>query len=127
MLYLEYNGKKYDVGTKVKVNTYRYGEQIMTVRIGGVTGLELHNHNLSMPIRTGMANVISEIVEPIEVQTVSSKPSNGPSPGATDIGCIWYIIIMLGGAIFNDRWLIWIFATIIFVLWSKGIFNKRKK
>ena len=27
---------------------------------------------------------------------------------------IWYIIIMVGGAIFNDRWLIWIITTIIY-------------
>lgn len=27
---------------------------------------------------------------------------------------VLYIIVMVGGAIFNDRWLIWIFATVIF-------------
>ena len=28
---------------------------------------------------------------------------------------ILYIVVMLGGTIFTDRWLIWIFATVVFV------------
>lgn len=37
---------------------------------------------------------------------------------------IWYIIIMLVGAVFNDRWLIWIIATII---WRKHINRKSRR
>lgn len=29
-------------------------------------------------------------------------------------GTLWYAIIMIGGAIFNARWIIWIIATIIY-------------
>ena len=127
MRYLEYNGKKYDVGTKVKVNTSWYGEQIMVVRFGGVTGLELYNQNLSMPIRVGMASLIIEIVEPVEIQTPLPTSSSRTPPAVTDVGWVWYIIIMFGGLFFNDRWLIWIFATVYFILWINGFLNGGKK
>lgn len=43
------------------------------------------------------------------------------SSGSSDVGfaIIIYIIVMIGGAIFNDRWLIWIAATIILVNYLK--------
>ena len=38
-------------------------------------------------------------------------------PGAMDDGValLLYIVVMVVGIIFNDRWLIWIFATIIYL------------
>lgn len=47
-------------------------------------------------------------------------------PGTMDNGTatLWYIIIMVIGAVFNDRWLIWIFATII---WSNHINRKARR
>ena len=127
MRYLEYKGKKYDVGTKVKVNTSWYGEQIMVVQFGGVTGLELYNHNLSIPIRVGMASVIIEIVEPVEVQMPLNYSSGRTPPVVTDVGWVWYIVIMFGGLFFDDRWMIWIFATVYFILWINGFLNGGKK
>ncbi len=43
------------------------------------------------------------------------------SSGSSDVSfaIIIYIIVMIGGAIFNDRWLIWIVATIILVNYLK--------
>ena len=32
-------------------------------------------------------------------------------------GVLTYIIVMIGGAIFFDRLLIWVFATVVFVIW----------
>ena len=42
---------------------------------------------------------------------------DGDHPHAMENGpaLVLYIIIMVGGAIFNDRWLIWVFATMIFL------------
>ena len=37
---------------------------------------------------------------------------------------IWYIIIMVVGAVFNDRWLIWIIATVI---WWNHINRKKRR
>lgn len=127
MQYLMHNGKKYDVGTKVKIKTHWYGEQVMTLRLGGVTGLELYNHNLSIPIRTCTANLIIEIVEPVEVQMPLNYSSGRTPPVVTDVGWVWYIIIMFGGLFFNDRCMIWIFATVYFVLWKNGFLNGGKK
>ena len=47
------------------------------------------------------------------------------SPNSLENGpaIILYIIIMVGGAIFYDRWLIWIFATVIFF----KFINRHKK
>lgn len=33
----------------------------------------------------------------------------------TGSAVVLYIIVMVGGAIFNDRWLIWIVATFVFL------------
>ena len=45
------------------------------------------------------------------------------SPGTMDnvVATIWYIIIMLIGAVFNDRLLIWVIATIV---WWRHINRK---
>ena len=38
-----------------------------------------------------------------------------PNTMETGSAVVLYIIVMVGGAIFNDRWLIWIVATFIFL------------
>ena len=47
-------------------------------------------------------------------------------PGTIDNGTatLWYIIIMLVGAVFNDRLLIWIVATVI---WCRHINRKKRR
>ena len=47
-------------------------------------------------------------------------------PGTMDNGTatIWYIIVMLIGAVFNDRLIIWVFATII---WWRHINRKARR
>lgn len=47
---------------------------------------------------------------------------NAESPNSIDdsVATIWWIIALVGGAIFKDRWLIWIFATL---LWLGKIFR----
>lgn len=47
-------------------------------------------------------------------------------PGTMDNGTatLWYVIIMVIGAVFNDRWVIWIMATII---WWNHINRKKRR
>lgn len=118
-----YNGIEYDVGTKVKIKTFRYGEQIMALERGGVTGIQFVGDDyFSIPIRSNTANLIIEIVEPIYsekcVEIVDNY--NRPTSWDVEIGWIWYIIIMVVGTIFNDRLLIWGVATAVFFLWKNG-------
>jgi hypothetical protein len=40
------------------------------------------------------------------------------------VATIWYIIIMVVGAVFKDRWLIWIVATVI---WRSHINRKKRR
>lgn len=122
---LIYNGIEYDVGTKVKIKTLHYGEQIMILEQGGVTGLQFVGNNyFSIPLRSNTTNLIIEIVEPIYSQKTinDGKTSNKhyPSPWDIETGWIWYIIIMVVGTIFRDRLLIWFFATALFFLWKNG-------
>lgn len=52
---------------------------------------------------------------------------NNEHPDAIGSGMatLWYIIVMLVGAVFNDRWLIWIVTTVIW--WSYINRKKRRK
>lgn len=120
---LIYNGIEYDIGTKVKIKTSRYGEQIMTLEQGGITGLEfVGDNNYSIPIRSNTINLIIEIIEPIYSKKFIETAENHrrPAPWDIEIGWIWYIIIMIVGAIFKDRLIIWAIATAVFFLWKNG-------
>lgn len=66
---------------------------------------------------------IKEIVEPVYVELVSwQKKALGNMINGTvhpDIfgGVLLYITVMVVGAIFIDRLLIWVFATVVFIIW----------
>ena len=47
---------------------------------------------------------------------------DNPNTIDNGVATLWYIIIMVIGAVFNDRWLIWIIATVI---WWNHI-NRKK-
>ena len=53
------------------------------------------------------------------------KVSGGPKPVDTSFGTLLYIVVMVGGAIFKDRIMLWIVATIIYLLWRFGYMNKK--
>jgi hypothetical protein len=46
--------------------------------------------------------------DPVKYHDHPNTMENGPA-------IMLYIFTMVGGAIFNDRWLIWIIATILFI------------
>ena len=126
-MYLKYKGKLYDVGTRARINTARYGERIMTLKEGGVTGLQFDCDCYAFPVRCGMDNIIIEIVEPVEVKMPEPPPTNNAPPEwDVEEGWVWYIIVMAFGEMFNDRLLIWICATVFFFLWKNGIIGGKK-
>ena len=49
------------------------------------------------------------------VKRDSTEHHDHPNTMENGPATILYIFTMIGGAIFNDRWLIWIIATIIFI------------
>lgn len=66
---------------------------------------------------------IAEIVDPVYVEPISWKKQAMNNMLSEDVhppifgGVLIYVVIMLVGAIFNSRWLIWIFGTAIFIWW----------
>ena len=124
---LYYKRQYYDVGTKVKIKTRYKGEVITTFKgRGEYEGLNKLDYYFSMPTEY----YIVEIIEPVyykEPEIDHSKKSSiftrtgsgsWQSSNEVIIGLIWYIIVMIVGTIFIDRWLIWIGATIFFFVWK---------
>ena len=72
---------------------------------------------------TNIDEEIKAIVDPIYVELVSwqQKAVENMFSGevCTDIfgGVLIYIVVMIVGALFVDRLLIWIFATVTFIIW----------
>ena len=77
----------------------------------------------SCPHVTNPDEEIAEIVEPVYVELIpwQKQAFNNMASGKVhaDIfgGVLLYIITMVIGAIFNDRILIWVAATLIFICW----------
>ena len=75
--------------------------------------------------------LIVEIIEPVYYteQTVQQVYNNRIPPPTWDveIGWVWYVLIMVVGAIFKDKISIWVFATAYFFLWKNGFFNRKGK
>ena len=128
--YLYYNGKYYDVGTKVLCKT-----EYDLVREGIITGT--HNWisiNFKGVYQTFdkryIDKYIVEIIDPVEVYPTERVviTNNRVCPIGDDefYGTIWYIFIMIVGTIFQARVGIWLFATIVFLLWKNGYLNGGK-
>ena len=71
--------------------------------------------------------IVDPVCPKIEAQSKSINKRECPPKWDVEIGWIWYIVIMVVGAIFKDRWLIWIGATAYFFLWKSGFLNGGKK
>lgn len=126
--YLKYKGKYYDVGTKVKIKTRWYGIQEATFYGWGAwpfRGEKVSEQYYSFEIE----KYIVEIVEPVEVvvESISTNDKSYPSAWDVEIGWMWYIIIMVVGLLFKDKWIIWICATAFFFLWKSGLLKGGKK
>lgn len=130
--FVRYQGKCYDVGTRLK---YKTGEGLFEIIYEGTIEWISHNHiyirlvdgtGMMLSKIHGLDKTIIEIIHPVYYEEPLKKPVRGgtiPSYNDMFIGWVWYIVIMLVGVIFNDRWLIWIFATIIFFTWKNGLWR----
>ena len=141
---LLFQGKYYDLGTKVKfIRKYQWNSvtegKIIWIEPNSITIKTYNDINYNIFV-SDVDRMIKEIIEPIyytgsvqpPIQPSASgtdvlykgveanKNRNYPSEGDVEVGWIWYIIIMLVGAIFKDRWIIWVVATFYFFSWKNG-------
>lgn len=122
-IYLYYKGQYYDVGTVVKIQTRWDGIKEATFYGWGAQGGFWRDGVTDSCHWFETEKYIVEIVKPIypkDLVEVTYSNYSCPPPWDVAIGWIWYIFIMVGGTIFNDRLLIWITATTIFFLWKNG-------
>lgn len=127
---LEYRGQKYDVGTVLLINTQSFGTQRVTITYCKSMGVHYRTED-GIPGQfykyDNLDKIILDIIEPIYYQEIVyqrlSNNANSPPKWEVDIGWIWYLLIMIGGAIFQAKVLIWIVATIIFFKWKNGEFK----
>ena len=132
---LQYNGVDYMPGTKMRIKT-KYKGEVVTTYLGWNSYTKYQFEELSFgDVAFGMDPKywIIEIIEPVYYQNPpvdESKKANvfirtGSGSAARDDdvfhGLLLYIVVMLGAIIFNDRWLIWISATIIYFGWLKKL------
>lgn len=145
-----FQGKYYDVGTKVKfIRKYQWNSvtegTIIWIEPNSITIKTYNDINYNIFV-SDVDRMIKEIIEPIyytgsvqpPIQPSASgtdvlykgveanKNRNYPSEGDVEVGWIWYIIIMLVGAIFKDRWIIWVVATFYFFSWKNGFLGGKK-
>lgn len=138
--FMRYQGKCYDVGTKLKFKIVDgpwvpTAEGVITGFGSNVVYFKSADGSIwrfsNSPDAGIIERIVIEIFEPVYYvpQITQQSPNNRTKPfeGDIQIGWIWYIIIMVVGAIFKDRLLIWIAATASFFLWKNGYFNGGKK
>lgn len=136
--WFDFRGKRYGVGTIVKLKPEEYGCGRNIKRCNGIAkfigGLDNGYINFSgiIPPGTGYCGIgwiatpedkIEEIIEPVYYedkpvwQTAMNNYSNTHPSARADImpGTILYIVVMLVGAIFKGNWVIWIIATYFYV------------
>ena len=135
-IYLEFEGKQYDIGTKVFMHSIWYGDHEAVFERGAddlLTFLPLTDqYGKRNPYSTSTESFspdtvkIIKILEPVPAGTVYVDTRQHPMDWEIENAWIWYIIIMAGGAFFYDRWLIWIGATVYFILWKNGFLGGNK-
>ena len=134
--YFEFKGIKYGIGTIVKVPRmldirWFSREEIIEEAefVGGVCFVFKNlNGSIHLDDLSGKYEQYIEIIKPVYYQEPElSKSQNiflSTGSGSWDaynevcIGLIWYIGVMLLAAIFKDRLIIWVFATLVFFLWK---------
>lgn len=132
-IYLEFEGQQYDVGTKVLMHSIWYGdhEAVFERGVEGIlTFMPLTDqYGKRSPYSTSTESFTPErvkiikIIDPVPAGTVYVNARQRPMDWEIENAWIWYIIIMVGGVFFYDRWTIWICATLYFVLWKNGFFR----
>jgi hypothetical protein len=119
----EYQGKVYGIGTKVLAKAM-WSEPQEVVFVGWRDGYGFHGERYLSTRYADPEKIIIKILEPVEIKE-DNEPKNSATfhkthPQNTEevfYGWIFYILVMIVGAIFIDRWLIWIGATLLFFSW----------
>jgi hypothetical protein len=136
--YFDYKGKRYGVGTVVKIKWEPYGSRREIERCNGIAkfvgGLDSGYLKFSgivppgerycgIAIMTNPDDRIEEIIEPVYYEHKSNwqiameNRKKTPPERRPDIapGTILYIAVMLVGSIFKGNWVIWIIATCVYI------------
>ena len=134
--FMRYQGKCYDVGTRLRFYPFN---GLFVTPIDGVIekftstwafirGDDGRLYQFST-VTNRFDSIVVEILSPVyyeETPVVYIRGGVCPPEGEIFIGWVWYILIMLVGVIFNERLLIWGFATAVFFLWKNGFLNGGK-
>lgn len=135
--FIRYQGKCYDVGTRLRF--YPYGDKWLNPVDGVIeeftsTWVFIRGDNGRLyqfsTVTNRFDSTVLEILSPVYYEEPPVAYRRGgvcPSEDAIFVGWVWYILIMLVGVIFNERLLIWVFATAVFFLWKNGFLNGGKK
>ena len=136
--YFEFKGVRYGIGTIVKIprsqNIQLFSKEnliIETEFVGGGAFRCISHYgfiNLYEKDLNGKLAPYIEIIKPVyyqepevsESQNIFLSTGSGSWDAYNDvcIGLIWYIIVMIVGMLFKERFAIWIFATIVFFIWK---------
>lgn len=130
-----FKGASYGVGTQVVLkdevylqrSSFTKYDNLFTFQFGwsdGYKEFSQKGNKMSVVIRNPDQE-IKEIISPVAAtptttiwqQQALENMCSGKVHADVFGGVLLYIIVMLVGAIFYDRWLIWIFSTFIFVSW----------
>lgn len=135
--YLQYNGKCYDVGTKLRFKafncSYSQKDKIGTITEICGTQLIIISDDGEEYLRSSVANWwsegrILEIIEPVYYEEKCKMVDRNYLFEWQIEECLtWYIIIMVVGAIFEERWLLWVVATILLIARLGGFLSRNKK
>lgn len=134
--FIRYKELCYDVGTRLRFKVSLYGgvkEGVIDRFINNHVIIRCDDGELySFCTTRNLVNFDKEIVEIIDPvyytpNYIFGQNRKRPPSWDLEIGWIWYIIIMVVGAIFKDRLMIWVCATVYFFLWKNGVINGGKK
>ena len=138
--YFVYKGVIYGIGTKVLLSDAGYKKHYIspknkgkpyTFMFGYHSGPYIFQridergwkYGCSDATITNLDEDIQEIIEPVYVNLVTwqekaidNMMNKIVSPNISG-GILLYVIAMIVGALFVDRLLIWVFATVVFVCW----------
>ena len=122
--YFDYNGKRYYTGTvllvqhqpkkKAEVTFVCYSEKLdQYVYKYGDCNYFLNENNFKSKIICVTDKVNNRVHAPV-VKTKDIREISG-----MHIGCLWYVFLMGISVIFNEAIGLWIFITIMFIMWVK--------
>jgi hypothetical protein len=140
--YFTYKGVKYGIGTKVLLSdvgckrhyvSEKNKDKPHTFGFGYNNGLNVFNWIDTRGRKYGWSGAtiydskvdeeIKAIVEPVYVELIPWQQKAVENMFDDEVyadifgGVLIYIIVMIVGALFVERWLIWIFATVAFIIW----------